>query len=64
MTNLWIDDKQVKVTADYSLRWVEVEGGEAYPVLYHFGKRITRAWRIDMCYDSPEDPYGGNANTA
>lgn len=63
MQNLTIDGKDVNLDSTYSLRWVEQSDGPAYPVLYKNGKRIVKAWAINLNFDSPEDPFGGNANT-
>lgn len=60
---LIINNQPVSLDASFSLRWVEQEDGEAYPVLYQNGKRIVKAWNINIQFASPEDPFGGNANT-
>jgi hypothetical protein len=63
MQNLTIDGKDVNLDSTYSLRWVEQADGPSYPVLYKNGKRIVKAWTIHLTFASPEDPFGGNANT-
>ena len=60
---LIINNQPVSIDASFSLRWVEQKDGEAYPVLYQNGKRVVKAWRIDLQFESPEDPFGSNANT-
>jgi len=60
---LVVDGKVTPLGADYALRWVDQPEGEARPVLYYRGKRVTRAWSLDLSSQCPADPYGGNANT-
>jgi hypothetical protein len=62
-TKLEIDGQEQKLTSLYSMRWVETSNGEAYPILYKNGKRVVKAWKISMSYNSPADEFGGNANT-
>jgi hypothetical protein len=47
---------------EYELRWAG-QPGRWEPVLYHQGRRVTKAWRLEMDADVAEDPFGGNANT-
>lgn len=63
MQHLYIDGQTVILDSTFSLRWVEQADGPAFPVLYRHGKRIVKAWKIVMDCESPEDPFGGNANT-
>ncbi len=63
MQELTIDGKQIVLDATFSIRWVEQKNGPAFPVLYQNGKRIVKRWNLIINYDSPEDPFGGNANT-
>lgn len=63
MQNLNIEGKNIELDATFSLRWVEQADGPAYPVLYKNGKRVVKEWRLKLDFDSPEDPFGGNANT-
>jgi hypothetical protein len=63
--DLCVDGVMVEPSADYSVRFVEgqdVEGG-VRAVLYHKGKRVTRAWGLTLVVGEPPDPNGGNANT-
>ena len=34
------------------------------PTLYENGKRVTRAWSLEMSASQPADTEGANANTA
>jgi len=61
--NLWIEGKKVFLSADYSMRWTETSDAHSYPVLYYKGKRVVKNWTIDLLFNSPEDEFGGNANT-
>lgn len=63
MQQLHIDGESVVLDSTFSIRWVEQAGGPAFPVLYRYGKRIVKSWKLVLDYDSPEDPFGGNANT-
>jgi hypothetical protein len=63
MQNLVIDGIIHQIDASFSLRWVEQENGQPYPVLYKNGKRVVKSWSLVLNYISPEDPFGGNANT-
>jgi hypothetical protein len=63
MQKLIIDGLAHEVDASFSLRWVEQKDGPAIPVLYRNGKRIVKSWSLVLNFDSPEDPFGGNANT-
>jgi hypothetical protein len=58
---LIVDGIERQVGADWSLRFVEEV--PVKPVLYYKGKRVTKAWRLVLDYDSPVDPHD-NANTA
>jgi FkbM family methyltransferase len=60
---LVLDGKEGALGAEYSLRWVDRQDGPAVPVLYLRGKRVTRAWGLELSAQIPADPYGGNANT-
>ena len=40
MQNLVIDGIIHQIDASFSLRWVEQENGQPYPVLYKNGKRV------------------------
>ena len=60
---LTLAGEERQLTAGYSLRWVDVPGKSAEPVLYLHGRRITRPWSIELTFTSPADPCGGNANT-
>lgn len=63
MQNLSIDGSKVILDATYSMRWVEQIDGPAIPVLYRNGKRVVKEWNLKLEFHSPEDPFGGNANT-
>lgn len=63
MQILNIEGKDILLNANFSLRWVEQADGPSYPVLYQNGKRIVKKWRLKLDFESPEDPFGGNANT-
>lgn len=63
LQNLNVDGKEILIDATYSLRWVEQADGPSYPVLYQNGKRVVKKWSLSLTFDSPEDPFGGNANT-
>lgn len=60
---LWIEGKKVFLSADYCMRWTETSDGHSYPILYYKGKRVVKNWTIDLFFNSPEDEFGGNANT-
>jgi hypothetical protein len=47
----------------YAVRFYQSSEGPA-PVLYFDGKRVTRAWRLEMAVDVPADRGGESANTA
>jgi hypothetical protein len=72
MMRLVIDSVETEMTAgytlrlseEYSLRFVESEKGPAYPVLYKEGRRVTKGWLLEMSHECPPDSHGGNANTA
>ncbi|MEX2119304.1 MAG: FkbM family methyltransferase [Pirellulales bacterium] len=53
-----IDGERVALSADYSLLFVEHADGEATPVLYHRGKRVTKSWSIELDHQQPADPWG------
>jgi ADP-heptose:LPS heptosyltransferase len=63
LSRLLVDGNPTPLGADYTLRWVDQPDSEAQPVLYHRGKRITRAWSLDLSTQCPADAHGGNANT-
>lgn len=63
MQKLIVEGKIVDLDSSYSMRWVEQTDGQAYPVLYKNGKRVVKGWSLVLNYISPEDPFGGNANT-
>lgn len=63
MQELFIDGEKIVVDSTFSLRWVEQADGPAFPVLYRNGKRVVKKWNLVLNFDSPEDPFGGNANT-
>lgn len=63
MQKLIIEDQEVFVDSSYCIRWVETTQGISYPVLYKNGKRIVKKWGLKFDFESPEDPFGGNANT-
>jgi hypothetical protein len=48
---------------NYVIRFCQAAEGPV-PVLYLHGKRVTKAWRIELAAEVPEDDSGGNANTA
>ena len=60
---LTVGNQDVRLTADYSIRFVEVSESDSVPVLYLRGQRVVKAWTIDLVHDEPADKYGGNANT-
>ena len=60
---LEIDGQLIILSADYSLRWVDVDQAPAQPVLYYKGKRVVKRWSIYLEADVPKDCHGGNANT-
>lgn len=62
-TKLEIDGIEEKISSIYSMRWVDVIDGDSFPVLYKNGKRVVKSWKLSMSYNSPEDEFGGNANT-
>lgn len=63
MDKLVLDGEETILDSTFSLRWVEQVDGPSYPVLYQNGKRIVKKWRLKLDFESPEDPFGGNANT-
>jgi len=63
MQKLIVDNVVHEMDASFSLRWVEQIDGPAYPVLYRHGKRVVKSWSLFLEFNSPEDPFGGNANT-
>lgn len=61
----WLGDKPATLTADYSLRFVEVPNADRpEPVLYYQGRRVTQEWGLYLAARRPPDPHGDNANTA
>jgi hypothetical protein len=60
---LAIAGHEVPLTADYSIRFVENNGGRTTPVLYFQGHRVVKAWTIELVHEEPADKHGGNANT-
>ncbi len=65
---LIVDGKERELGADWAIRFVE---NPLLPVLYYKGKRVTKAWSLAIgrfrpvkVFDSPQDPYDENANTA
>ena len=59
---LRIGQVQHPVCADYSLRFVDVPGQPAEPVLYFKGHRVAEDWSIDLRAEVPAD-NNRNANT-
>ena len=53
---------QHPVCADYSMRFVDVPGQNAEPVLYFRGYRVAQEWSIEMLAEVPADK-NRNANT-
>lgn len=60
---LVIDETATQLDSSFAIRFVEVAGSGPQPVLFRNGKRVTRAWALDMSVECPVDPHGGNANT-
>ena len=61
---LMIAGKEIALSAEHTLRWVDEAEGAAQAVLYQAGKRVTDAWSLNLDIRHPGDPHGGNANTA
>lgn len=57
-TALSIDGSTVTVTADYSLRFVQYPDRPAEPVLYLQGRRVIKAWTLQLSHQQPADPWG------
>lgn len=60
---LTIDGKEYPLSAEYSVAFYHPEGGLA-PTLYRKGRRVTKAWTLELKVDEPADPWGGNGNTS
>jgi len=60
---LQIGEQLITLSADYALRWVNVDRAPAQPILYYKGKRVVKKWSIHLEADMPNDQHGGNANT-
>jgi hypothetical protein len=65
MQNLIIDGNSVdpKELWRYSLRWYVGNGG-CVPTIYCNGKRVTKAWKLELAVEEQEDVKGASANTA
>ena len=57
---LIIDGQEVPLTWEYALRF---SGFPLEPVLYRNGKRVTKAWTLELKAYQIADSDGGNANT-
>jgi hypothetical protein len=60
---LLVEGQPVAPTSAWAVRWVDREDGPADAVLYRDGRRVTRAWSLELRIDQPADRDGGNANT-
>ena len=63
LNQLLIAGKPVQITSQFALRWYDTPEGNAVPVLYRNGKRVTKAWQVTYVAKSDEDLDGANANT-
>lgn len=61
--SLTIDGQDVPLTAAFALRFVDVPGEEPTAELYRNGRRVTKAWTLELRLDHAADAAGGNANT-
>ena len=60
---LTIEGQAQALSASWALRWVETNCGQAEPVLYRDGRRVTRPWTLELSVEHPADRFGGNGNT-
>ena len=56
--SLIVDGHKTTVSADYSLLFVNHPDGPATPVLYFKGRRVIKAWSLELSHDEPADPWG------
>jgi len=61
---LEFDGKFRPLSAEFSLRWIDLRDGLVRPVLYYQGKRVTQEWALILACRVAADPTGGNTNTA
>jgi hypothetical protein len=62
-SRLVVDGQAVAPSSRWAIRWVDKQSGPAEPVLYRDGKRVTKAWCLDLHIEHAADEFGGNANT-
>lgn len=58
IAELKIEDEAAPLSARYSLRFVEHPGRPATPVLYYDGRRVIRAWSLELKHAQPADRWG------
>ena len=58
IAELKIEDEAVPLSGRYSLRFRAHPGRPATPVLYYDGRRVIRAWSLELKHTQPADGWG------
>jgi hypothetical protein len=61
---LKVAGRDMPLTGDYTVRFVDRPGMTPLTVLYHCGRRVTAEWELILTASAAPDAAGANGNTA